>query len=277
MMSFSKLQLIWSGLGAAALVAALSALGAGSAAAAPQALALVATSGDVVLKCDGEVCRAEMSAFCLQPGRTTPTKGTKYSLVEGAKISLHGRTREGAEVSLDSSRYLKFESARTYVAVSASVSRQTMTELALSEVWVKVGDNVSLLPVPTPGDDNPQDALSVDLLANSLRRLGARIIDQNRRHMVAARLTSRMINATPERGWVAPTRGEALWQETMRAVAADDLPAAGVGMARRAVNFCSFALGRGSISSLRRCLQKEHDNFLVILNSDYWSRVRTGS
>ena len=152
-----------------------------------------------------------------------------------------------------------------------------MTELALSEVRVKVSDNVSLLPVPTAGDDNPHDALTMDLLTNSLRRLGARIIDRNPRHMVAARLTSRMINATPETGRVAQTRSEQLWQQTLGAVAGDHLPAAGVAMARRAVDFCSYALGRGSISSLRRCLQKEHDNFLIILNSDYWSRVRTGS
>ena len=57
---------------AASALAVASLWSTGPATAAPQALALVATHGKVALNCDGHVCKAEFSTFCLQPDRMSP-------------------------------------------------------------------------------------------------------------------------------------------------------------------------------------------------------------
>jgi hypothetical protein len=47
--------------------------------------------------------------------------------------------------------------------------------------------------------------------------------------------------------------------------------------ARGAFEFCDFAVATGVASSLRRCLQKQHDRFIDFINSEYWEAVKTGS
>lgn len=272
-MSCKIRKIIWAGIG---LVAFLG-LGANGVAAAPQALALVATNGDITLKCEGASCGAEMSAFCLQPDRLMPTKGTKYSLVEGSNITLTGRTPDGRVVVLDSAEYLQFRTARTQVAMRVSIPRSQLQALGIAEVRISVGENAALLPVPVAGDDDPQDEGDVMLLTGSLRRLGARLVDQDRQHMVAARLTNRMINDLPRRGWAPADQNDRLWRDTLAATAGQSLPVNAVGLARRAVEFCDFAVGSKIYRGMQRCLQSEHDDFLKILNSRYFSAVKTGS
>ncbi|MDP6709510.1 MAG: hypothetical protein QF893_24485 [Alphaproteobacteria bacterium] len=271
---FCKFQrLAIAGIGLAALVGVATS----GAEAAPQALALVATNGDVTFKCEGGICGAEMSAFCLQPDRITPTKGTKYSLIQGSDLKLTGRTRDGQDIDLDGGKILQFETARTHVALRVSIAREALDALGVDEVRISVGENVALLPVPVAGDDNPQDEGDVAIVTGSLRRLGARIIDQNRKHMVAARLTSRMINDLPTDGWVAAEKQDRIWQSLLSATAGRSLPKDAVGLAHRAVEFCNFAVTSNIYRGMQSCLQSEHDDFLKILNSRYYSAVKTGS
>lgn len=73
---------------ATAVLAAIFALYPGFALAAPQILALMATDGPQPLECDGEICRAEFTAICLQEHRSVPNAGTVYELLpasQGAK------------------------------------------------------------------------------------------------------------------------------------------------------------------------------------------------
>lgn len=245
--------------------------------AAPQALALVSTGGDVALACRGDQCSAEMSAFCLQPTRTTPVRGTKYNLVDGSDIILKGETADGREIVLDGGEYLRFTSERTHVAVRVSVSAEEMASLGIETVKLNVGENVALLPEPKPGDDRPHLEADLLVLTGSLRQLGTKVVDFNRKHMVGARLTSRMINGMPTHGQPSETESERLWQSALRSAGEQSLPAEGVGMARRAVEFCNFATKNRALSSMRRCLQSEHDDMLEILNANYWQAVKTGS
>lgn len=249
----------------------------GGAAAAPQALALVSTGGDVTLACEGGECSAEMSAFCLQPTRNTPVRGTKYNLVDGSDLILKGETADGREIVLDSGKYLRFASERTHVAMRVTVSAAEMAALGIDKVRLNVGENVALLPEPTPGDDRPHLEADLLVLTGSLRQLGTRVVDFNRKHMVAARLTNRMINGLPAHGQVSGAESERLWQSTLQSTEGQSLPGEGVGMARRAVEFCNFATENQALSSMRRCLQSEHDDMLEILNQNYWQAVKTGS
>jgi len=249
----------------------------GGAAAAPQALALVSTSGDITLACEGDQCGAEMSAFCLQPNRNTPVRGTKYNLVDGSDLILKGETGDGREIVLDSAKYLRFASERTHVAMRVSVSAEEMAALGIREVKLNVGENVALLPEPTPGDERPHLDADLLILTGSLRKLGTKVVDFNRKHMVAARLTSRMINEISINGQVSEAESEQLWQNALQSAQGQTLPGDGVGMARRAVEFCNFATRNRVLSSMRSCLQSEHDDMLEILNSNYWQAVKTGS
>lgn len=243
--------------------------------AAPQALALVATHGGTTLVCEGGVCSAEFSAFCLQQDRASPPRGTAYRLEDTGTVTVAGVTEDGATVALDPGTVLKFHSLRTHVAVRVSVDEEQLARRGLRSVSVDVGENVTLAPVPVPGDANPQDAAGLAAAAGPLREVGSRIVDTNGDRMAAARLTSRMINdleANPvPRGDVA----QSLWA---RAVG-DDAKAspAAQRMARGALGLCRFAVERRGIGEVKGCLQQHHDKFVDYLNASYWKAVGAGS
>ena len=266
-------SLTWAGVGLAALFG----FTVSGAQAAPQALALVATNGDVPLKCVDGTCSAEMSAFCLQPDRVTPIRGTKYTAIDSSKITLKGMTRDGREIVLDSSKFVSFQSERTHVAIRANVAAEEMAALGVDRLRLNVGNDVAMLPDPEANDTNPHSQIDVLVITGSLRKLGARVVDRNRKHMIAARLTSRIINELPAKGWVTAEQSEAIWQGTVDAVNGQNLPEDAVGMARRAIDFCNFAVNSRVYWGMRRCLQSEHDVMLKILNSQYWTAVKTGS
>jgi hypothetical protein len=261
------------GLGLTAVLGA----GAGPAQAAPQALALVATGGDVSLACDGDECKAEMSAFCLQHDRTTPVRGTRYDLVDGSDLILKGETADGREIVLDAGKLLKFHTERTHVALRVSIPQAELQALGVAKVRINVGENVALLPEPEANDSRPQQESDLLILAGPLRILGAKLVDRNRGHMVAARLTNRMINGVSADASITADEGEQLWQSTLAGVKEQGLPSEGVGLARRAVEFCKFAIDNRVQRTMRGCLQSEHDDFLKVLNGNFWTAVKTGS
>ena len=105
-------------IGSAGMVlAALVAFGSGAAQAAPQVLALIATNGKVDLVREGRACSAELTSFCLDVGRFSPAPGTAYHLAGAADVRLVGTAADGRSLSLDPQAFLRFESARSHVAV----------------------------------------------------------------------------------------------------------------------------------------------------------------
>lgn len=262
------------GIGPAGFVlAALIAFGSSAAPAAPQALALVATEERVGLVCQGEVCSAEFTTFCLQPDRFAPSSGTRYRLTQGAAVQLFGTTSDGQQTTLDPQEHLRFESIRGHVALRISMSRAAMEALDLRTAEIAVGQHVFLLPVPEPDDTDPITESEIAVLTGALRPLGARIVDVNDRHMTAARITNRMINLLPPS---SETGGHALWRQAVEGIGQGQLSPDAEKMARGALAFCRFAVNRAASTSLRRCLQTEHDGFIRILNSEYWDATKTG-
>lgn len=243
--------------------------------AAPQALALVATEGGTALHCAGGTCSAEFSAFCLQPDRASPPRGTAYRLADAQPVTVFGTTGDGRRVSLDPARALRIESLRSHVAVRVSLDASLLAEHGLQSVSVSVGENATLAPVAVAGDDNPQDEAGLAAAAGPLRAVGARIVDTNGARMAAARLTGRLINdlaANPvPRGDTART----VWA---RAVGADPQASpAAQSMARGALRLCQFAVERRGIGEVKGCLQQHHDKFVDYLNAKYWKQVGAGS
>ncbi len=256
---------------------AFAAFGSGAAQAAPQALALVATEGKVGLVCEGRECSAELTSFCLDAGRFSPAPGTAYHLAGAEDVRVTGTTVHGRSVSLDPQEFLRFESARSHLAVRVSASRVALEALGLSRVAVSIGANVALLPAPKPGDPNPITESEAAVLTGPLRALGSRIVDGNGERVQAARVAGRMINLLPPGGGAGEIGGEALWRRATASSGADGLSPEARKRARGAFEFCRFAVNIGGSSSLRRCLQKQHDGFIDFLNSECWDAVKTGS
>ena len=245
---------------------------ASAAGAEPQALALVATGGEVELKCEGGECGAEFTTFCLQSDRFSPVRGTAYRLAGAGDLALRGTARDGREVSLDPRAFLAIESLRAHLAVRVSISRERLELLGLEKVAVRVGEGVLMVP-----QSEADDAGALAVLSRSLRGLGSRIVDRNERRMVAARITNRMINDLPERGGAGAAGGDAAWR---RAVGGEDrsaLAPGAVDLARSAYELCYYAVTSDSLGSLRKCLQTHHDGFVGFLNSRNWTAVKTGS
>lgn len=184
--------------------------------AAPQALALVATHGSTPLICEGGVCSAEFSAFCLQHDRASPPQGTAYRLQDSGTVQVTGVTQDGSDVTLDPAKFLKFHSLRTHVAVRISVDAEAVAEHGLASVAVAVGENVTLAPVPVAGDPNPQDEAGLAAAAGPLRAVGSRIVDSNETRMAAARLTSRLINDLEANAVPRDDVAQSLWKRGRR-------------------------------------------------------------
>ncbi len=261
----------------AMVLAALVALGSGAAQAAPQALALVATEGKVGLTCEGGECSAELTSFCLDAGRFAPSRGTEYRVAGGGLIRLLGTTGDGRALVLDARTHLRFESARRHLAVRVSVDRAALAALRITRAEIEIAENVALLPVSRPGDPDPITESEAALLTGPLRHLGSLVVDDNTERMHAARVTSRIINLLPPRGGTGAPASEALWRGATAATGASVLTPAARNRARGAFELCRFVGTVGGPSSLRRCLQEQHDGFVDFLNSKYWEAVKTGT
>ena len=264
-------------IGSAGMVlAALVAFGSGAAQAAPQALALVATEGKVGLACAGHDCSAELTSFCLDASRVSPPRGTAYHLAGGGQIQVTGVTTDGRSVTLDARSVLRFESARRHLAVRVSIDRAALRAQGIERAEVEVWDDVALLPQSQADDENPISEGEAVLFSGPLRQLGALVVDGNGERMAAARLTSRMINLLPS-GGKAPVGGEALWQRATAPEGSDAISPAARERARGAFELCRYVGTVAGASSLRRCLQDQHDGFIEFLNSKYWDAVKTGT
>jgi len=271
----------------ALVLAALVALGSGAAQSAPQALALVATEGKVGLTCEGRECSAEMTSFCLDAGRFAPPQGTAYRLAGSGLIRLIATTEDGRALALDARSHLRFESARRHLAVRVSVDRAALAALGVTRAEIEIAENVALLPVPRPGDPDPITETEAALLTGPLRHVGSLVVDGNAERMQAARVTARMINLLPARGGAGSAigevragevaAGEALWRRATAASRVDSLSPAARTRARGAFELCRFVGTVGGPSSLRRCLQEQHDGFVDFLNSKFWEAVKTGT
>ncbi|MEK9723148.1 MAG: hypothetical protein VW405_06640 [Rhodospirillaceae bacterium] len=257
-------------LGAAA-VSAMAAFAAGAAVASPQALGLVATYGDVELKCEGATCTADFTAFCLQKERDTPHAGTPYFLVDG-EIRLTGTTAAGETVALDAGSALRIESRRQYFAVRLTVPRQAVEAAGATRVAVNVLDGVVLLPETPVGDATPHSRAEVAMLGEKMRAIGTDYVDADLQRMAAARILGDVINGLPERGKGSRELRERLWNDAV-GNRRGNTPARAIDRARGIYELCGWTAGRGT-PNMRDCLEGQHDDMIRFLNGEYWRASR---
>jgi len=263
------------------LVLPLAAAGAIAGFAAPasaqmQALALVSNDGPIQLACQGRICGAEFSSFCLQPELGTPTPEVRYRPASAEHIRLTGVTRDGREIALDPAKELDFRAVRTHVAVRISMQRARFHELDLKSLEIEIGPEVALLPEVSPGEPE-LSASQVAAIASSLRPLGTEMVDRDGQRMTALRLMSRMINGLPPGGRESPAEREAVWGQSFRPGVLAGVSEPALERVRHAHDFCAFSSARANQPSMRACLQSLHDTTMGSLNNDYWERVKNGT
>ena len=257
--------------------AAAAALPTGGAYAAPQILGMVATAEPMPLVCAGGTCSAEFSTFCLQDKRVPPRSGTAYTVARGEGLTLVVTASDGSERRLPAAGLVRVTSARAYMAVTVSVAEPDLKALGATRASITVGRRVSLVPVPVPGDPWPLTGHDVASATGPLRAAAVRLFDRGGEIPVTARITNRLINAARSDGPLAPHRLDGLWR---RVIGADPAAAAadpGTRSAARIFTLCRGMAAEGAYSTVRRCLEKQHDALMVENNGRYWQTLGAGS
>jgi len=161
----------------------------GQSQAAPQILAVLATETGVPFTCDGEFCRVDLSTYCLQRDRPAPQAGTQYLPAHAKDFTLTVKTASGKVRNLPATEHVTFAETRGFMSTAAIIEERQLRRLGSLEATIQVGEQASMLPVPTPGDPDSAD------------RKGDRL-----RHAVAAQTGLRYRRQAP-RGGIGPGPG----------------------------------------------------------------------
>jgi hypothetical protein len=244
---------------------------------APQMMGLVANNSAVPLQCERGECFAELTAFCLQPLRSSPIRGTPYRLHDNTSLVATATTKDGRTIELDPGRDLRFKAERSHVAVRVSLSAREMFRLELKKVHITVARNATLVPVAVSGDRIPLQPDEIAAAAGRLRAFGSDYVDREQQWMPVARMANRLINALPPGGRVSQQQRRALWAKTIRP---DDFTTTPAGTGQRLhviYDDCQQAVATARRPSLRRCLESKHDSMVGALNNQYWHAIKLGS
>lgn len=244
--------------------------------AAPQSLALVASNEPMQLACDGDACSAELTAFCLQPGRFSPKPGTNYTMTEKSRIAVNAIDRDGRQITLAPRDALRFKSLRGHSAMQIALAPGLKRRLGLTSVSITLAQNIVLAPEAVEGDDNPIDPAELALVEKSLRPLGTMVVDRDGEGMAAARVTNQLVNLLP--GYEVNAGGtDAHWDKLMTQARVNGVSPMASRMAQNAYDLCRYYSDQVVPGAMRRCMQGQHDRLMKGLNSKYWKAINTGS
>ena len=244
------------------------------AAAAPQALGVMASQGPVPLACEGGECRAEVTAFCLQEARPVPPEGTAYQAIGTAPMTLVLQRADGSTLALDASRHARLSSRRGFTAVTIAIPHALLTQHGAVAASIEIGPEVTVAPVAIAGDPAPQSEEELALAAGPLRSIAAERLEQGAA-ADAARLTQRLINALPRQDAETAEIRDRLWDAAMSGVTSADPK--GLAMARRSYEGCQAALQTGYMKNLRHCLELQHGAMMIERNHAFWREIQPGS
>jgi hypothetical protein len=245
--------------------------------AAPQMMGLVASNSPVPMQCKHGNCFAELTAFCLQPLRASPIRGTLYTLHDTSRVIAFGTTKDGQTIKLDINKDLQIKAERSHVAVRIGMSARTMDRLGLRQVHVKVARNATLVPVPVKGDRSPMYADEIAMGAGALRDIGASYVDREQHWMPVARMANRLINALPHGGRVNAQRRAGIWDAVFGPNDFAGTPGGTDHRLRTLYDQCQDAVAMVRLPNMRRCLEAKHDSIVGGLNNSYWQAVKSGS
>ncbi|MDP6875593.1 MAG: hypothetical protein QF521_18885 [Alphaproteobacteria bacterium] len=244
---------------------------------APQMMGLVASNTAQPIQCQRGHCFAEFTAFCLQPERASPVRGTAYRMHDGSRLTAMATTKDGRRIKLNVERDLQIKAERSHVAVRIGMSAREMARLGLRQVHIKVARNATLVPISMQGDNSPLQPDEIAAGAGPMREFGAKHVDREQHWMPVARLANQMINALPPGGRASDQQRQSLWSRVVGATDFTRAPSGTKERLRSVHDQCQEAVAKGRLSSLRRCLEGKHDSMVGTLNNRYWHAIKTGS
>lgn len=259
-----------------------------TAAAAPQAMMLVAIGDSILFRCKGDQCLAEATSICLQEERATPNAGTPYEPVNerrygtGRKNGLHlvGYAASGEEKKLPLDR-MEIISERHHMAVRFIVARSVMEEHAVERLELRVTDNVVIAPVWVLGDPKPHLDDELELVMGPLRATAESALDRRYDTVASARLLGDLLNDLPRDRVASIEERQQLYQNVVSARAAKSggqLMPATLEQAQAALDACAFIRDeemwyrtfQTRISRYRSCIGYRHDKLIKDVNQTYW-------
>lgn len=249
--------------------------------AAPQLLGVMASAEPLPMTCEGGVCTAELTAFCLQQGRSGPQDGTAYRAVDLRSVTLVAVAADGSARRVPAASSLKFASARGYSAVTASVPESLRENLGATRLAISVGPKLTLVPLPIAGDPQPLTDKEIAEAAGSLRAAATDVFDSSSNpDMVTAHVLNRLINALPRsagREAIDLVSREGLWSVAVGGAPSVDDPDSGMAQAALVYEGCRRGAHYVQGLTLRRCLEASHDALMSSANAEYWRVVGAGS
>ncbi len=268
---------------AIAVLAAMFSLHPGIAVAAPQILALMATDGPRPLECEGEICRAEFTAICLQEHRPVPNAGTVYELLpasQGAKetgapvLVATGAEGQVRRIDMVGAR-ARYVSMRGQFAIAIEIPKAVLDAAGAKTAGIAVGKTAILTPEPLLDDPKP---ITVGEIRAVLGR-HVQIAQGFERDVAAGLATSRVLNALVN---ALPKAKKPRREDEL--AASDRVFASYVagpaGPEKRAAEdvrsiilTCDMREMREAYRTVRTCVQVYHDRIMAGVNTAYWRRA----
>ncbi len=248
-----------------ALAAMVLGLPVAPAAAAPQALALVAPSEPVDFNCGTQGCVLHLPTLCLQSYREPPDYGTQYEIAAGAAM-LIVELRDGNRLVLPASGRTRIAAYDGFSSVSLRLDAATLAGLDARRISLRVEPGTILLPVTAAGDPAPQDATEIALATGASRMAAVRFLSDHAMPVATAQLLSRGITSLPEFGERTDFDATAVWSEILGTAAASGANSTAIDYARDLTTVCTMGV-------LRRCLEMRQRDVMRELNDALWSEL----
>lgn len=246
--------------------------------AAPQILGLVATATPVPLTCSDGVCKAEISAVCLQEDRAAPTTGTKYQATKNSEFTLVMTNSEGRQKSMPVSEFVEIRSLRIYTSVAVSLPQEIVRNFSgkYFQASLIVGPLASAVPVADPNDNNPLSEQEISAYTGPLRHLAENAIHRDKTNTHATGILNQMINRLPSDESGGTERIASLRKQTMNGKMAKESPGA-TNVVTGVLDTCREKLRVEMEPHLRSCLSHQHDILNTKTTQDVWKSLRPGS
>lgn len=259
-----------------------------SAAAAPQAMLLVANGDSIQFRCKDEQCLAEATSICLQEERATPKTGTPYEPVNerrygtGRENGLHlvGYTTAGEMKKLPL-ELMDIISERHHMAVRFIVPKIVLDDHALDRLELQVTDNVVIAPVWQLGDPNPHLDEELEIVMGPIRATAEAALNRRNDTVASARILGDLLNDLPRDRVSSIEERQQLYRKAVTertAKAGGALPPETLAQTQAAIDACAFIKDeemwyRGfntRISRYRDCISYRHDKLIKDVNKTYW-------
>ncbi|MDF1793343.1 MAG: hypothetical protein P1U88_15625 [Thalassobaculaceae bacterium] len=243
----------------------------------PQVLGLVAHATPIPLSCDGVVCQALVSSFCLQEDRPAPADGQAYDTAGSGYVTLVARKADGSTREFSGAGLLAYVSDGHFTRTRITMDASRLASLDATEVSVRIAPMVSLIPIgagPVPAEIAERDR---ETAFGEPRFTAADFFHPGKSRPDAAVTLTRMINHLPaamsggvDPRAIDPFKRAALWDHVSASGGLQGLSTDGIARAKSELDRCGQYAEMGFKLTLRGCLESAHDRTMREVNDDLW-------